>query len=148
MDECQVALLADGDVMINMRNDHATDCHCRGVARSSDDGVTFSLLEYDGYLVEPVCQGSFLQVGNKSYFANPGTAGLGDRSHMTVRLSTDGARNWEKSVLVNGDAPAAYSSLSEVDDNNIGLAWEVGDERGECEGASCVIVFALIPPDL
>ncbi len=94
--ECQVAQLADGSLLINMRG---MTGNVRKIARSRDGGATWSELREDSALVEPrVAQGS-LQLytdrlsGDKDrlLFANPASV---ERKNMTVRLSYDEGRTW------------------------------------------------------
>ena len=94
------AELSDGTVYLNMRNNHfanypnGSSCHCRGVARSTDGGETFSPLTFDPALISPVCQASLSTAGGKGQliFANPANGGDGfaaDRSQGTIKKSTE-----------------------------------------------------------
>jgi len=118
--ECQAAELADGTLLMNMRNYWGSDGKepakgkMRATARSKDGGLTWGELAFDKTLVEPVCQGSLIAVGkNRLLFANPGSA---DRRHrLTVRLSDDGGASWPASRLLE-EGPSAYSCLAELPD--------------------------------
>ena len=63
-DECQVVELADGELLINMRNYWGRDGGrpdrggMRAIARSRDGGATWSPLAFDTTLIEPICQAS------------------------------------------------------------------------------------------
>lgn len=112
MNECQAAELSDGRVMLNMRGSDKRR-NMRGVALSSDGGVTWPELRDDRTLVEPVCQASLLggifDGGPALFFSNPADAQL--RRNMTVRVSRDDGKTWPLSrVLYEG--PSAYSSLA------------------------------------
>ena len=88
--ECQVAELADGTLLLNMRG---MTGNRRKIAHSRDGGATWGEVTEDPALVEPRCQGS-LQVltdtvtgdRNRLLFANPASL---TRDHFTVRLSYD-----------------------------------------------------------
>ncbi|MGD9646059.1 MAG: exo-alpha-sialidase [Pirellulales bacterium] len=149
-DECQVAELADGELLINMRNYLARDGGqpdrggMRTVARSSDGGQTWSGFDVDRALVEPVCQASLIGVpwpdeSNKVvlYFANPATRNK--RERMTVRASYDGGRTWPVSRVVDPGS-AAYSSLAVLPDARVALLYE-RDNYG-------AITFVVLPMEL
>ena len=63
VNECSVAELPKGTLMLNMRN--YTSVRVRQVAMSKDGGVTWSELQRDTTLIEPVCQASLLWYGKK-----------------------------------------------------------------------------------
>ena len=136
-DECQVAELADGTLMLNARNYWGRNGlrpdrgGKRAVAYSKDGGDTWSMLEFDDTLIEPICQASLLSYPVKPrhlLFSNP--ASQTSRHKMTVRLSRDHGRTWPVSKLLHG-GPAAYSSLVVLSDNSIGCLYEAGDEGGK-----------------
>jgi sialidase-1 len=138
-DECQVVELTDGTLLINMRNYWGRDGGqpenggIRAVARSSDGGETWSEMEFDRTLVEPVCQASFLrytwpeeQGRSRLLFSNP--ASSEQRVQMTVRLSYDEGGSWPiQRVLHSG--PSAYSCLTVLPDLTIGCLYERGDQH-------------------
>jgi sialidase-1 len=128
-DESAVVELLDGQMLINMRNGAGTP-RARAVARSGDKGETWSAVEYDPALVEPVCQASILRWGkgrrSRILFSNP--ADPRRRVRMTVRASADEGKTWPVSRVVH-EGPAGYSSLAVLRDGTIGLLFERG-ERG------------------
>jgi sialidase-1 len=126
--ESAAAEARDGGVILNMRSYHGRNR--RAVQRSRDGGVTWSPLEFDETLVEPVCQASLVsgvRPGRKPdgtlLFANPASA---KRERMTVRYSRDDGRSWPSSKVLH-EGPAAYSSLAVLRDGAIGLLYERGD---------------------
>jgi sialidase-1 len=146
-DECQVVETADGRLLINMRNYWERDGGrperggMRAIAWSTDGGDSWSPLEFDRTLIEPVCQASLLrytlasiQGGNRLLFSNP--ASRDKRVRMTVRLSYDEGRSWPVARLLH-EGPSAYSSLTVLADNTIGCLYERGDQ-----GAYEKITFA------
>lgn len=130
--ESQVVELADGRLMINMRNHPRKKENYRAVATSKDGGQTWSNVRYDEMLSEPPAQASILRFStreshdrNRLLFSN--AAGT-RRERMTVRLSYDEGDSWPVSRLIHG-GPAAYSSLVVLPDMTIGLLYERGDEH-------------------
>lgn len=136
-DECQVVELADGELLINMRNDWGRKGGRpeiggkRAIARSRDGGETWTKPVFDDALIEPVCQASLIGVSGERgtgterwlLFSNP--ASTKARRSMTIRASKDGGRTWPVGTLVD-DGPSAYSCLVVLPDHRIGLVYERG----------------------
>ena len=126
-DECQVAELADGTLLCNLRG--LAGNH-RKVARSLDGGASWSPATEDPALVEPRCEGSLrvltslpAQDKNRLLFLNPASL---TRRNMTVRLSYDDGRTWPVAMsLYSG--PSAYSCLSVLNDLTVGCLYERGE---------------------
>jgi sialidase-1 len=138
-DECQVVELAGGTLLLNMRNYWGRDGKRpdrdgrRAIARSNDGGATWSPLEFDATLIEPVCQASLIAVPHPSkpgatvlVFANP--ASKEARRNMTVRVSFDEGKTWPVSRQIDAGS-AAYSCLARLPNGRIGLLYERGDYR-------------------
>jgi sialidase-1 len=134
--ECQVVELADGELLINMRNYWGREGgrpdrgRRRALARSRDGGATWSPLGFDATLIEPVCQASLIAVprpgqpaAERLVFANP--ASTTARRALTVRVSDDGGKSWPVSLTVE-EGPAAYSCLAPLPDGRVGLLYERG----------------------
>ena len=128
--ESQVVELADGGLLLNMRNHPPKPENFRMIARSTDGGRTLSAAVPDRALVEPPAQASLLRFSsasnqdrNRLIFANPASTA---RERMTVRLSYDEGVTWAVSRMLH-DGPAAYSSLVVLPDRSIGLLFERGD---------------------
>jgi sialidase-1 len=126
VNECTVAELPDGKLMLNMRNYDRKE-KSRKVSISSDSGIIWSDIYPDKTLIEPICQGSLCQFGNKKssrlLFLNP--ADEIKRENMTLRSSADNGATWTKSkVLYAG--PSAYSDLTQLPNGNIGCLYEAG----------------------
>ena len=128
LNECTVAEMADGKLLLNMRNYDRTQKN-RKTTVSNDGGISWANVQRDEVLVEPICQAamhrySFNQEGkSRLLFTNP--ANTDKRCNMTLRLSYDDGVNWAKSmVLYHG--PAAYSDVARLPDGDIGCFYEAG----------------------
>ncbi|HPC95409.1 MAG TPA: sialidase family protein [Sedimentisphaerales bacterium] len=131
VNECQVVELADGTLLMNMRN-YDRSVTTRAVATSRDGGMTWSQVRHDPALVEPICQASLVRYDGPQeqdrdclLFSNPAHGESGVRRDMTVRLSRDGGRTWPVERLV-WPGPAAYSSLAVLPDGAIACLFEGG----------------------
>lgn len=135
--ECQVAELADGTLVLNMRSYMGNNR--RLIAFSKDGGITWSKPVEDSTLIEPVCQGSVIGVPgivDGLLFSNPAST---KRENLTVRLSRDGGKTWPKSTVLHA-GPAAYSCLAMLPGGEAACLYE----RGE-KGAYETITFARFP---
>ncbi|HET7217060.1 MAG TPA: sialidase family protein, partial [Vicinamibacterales bacterium] len=128
--ESQVVELADGRLMLNMRNHPPKPENLRLVATSQDLGGTWATPVPAGSLIEPPAQASLIRLTtaaaggrNRLLFSNPASV---RRERMTVRVSYDEGASWPASRIVH-DGPAAYSSLVVLPDRSIGLLFERGD---------------------
>lgn len=120
VNECQVVELKDGSLLLNMRSDHGRNR--RAISRSRDGGVTWSTLEDDAALVEPVCQAGMIRAGGVVLFSNPASK---KRENMTVRASRDEGRTWTRSLVLE-KGPSAYSCLAPVPGNQFACLYERG----------------------
>lgn len=123
VNECQVAELSDGTLVMNMRNGRGSQSHFRAVSRSTDGGLTWSPILNQEPLIEPVCQASLISLGEDQLaFSNPASR---TRDAMSVRLSRDGGMTWPARRLLYA-GPAAYSCLCALADSRIGCLYERG----------------------
>ena len=128
VNECQVAELSNGDLLLNMRSYHKQSC--RAVARSVDHGLTWSELWHDRALIEPVCQASLircdadpLSASARLLFLNPASTA---RMNLVLRMSYDDGASWPVQKVLH-PGPGAYSSLATLPDGRIGCLYECGD---------------------
>jgi sialidase-1 len=128
--ESQVVELADGRLLLNMRNHPAKPENFRMIAITEDGGKTLSPAAPDRTLIEPPAQASLIRFStaqsqdrNRLLFANPASR---SRERLTVRLSYDEGATWPVSRVIH-DGPAAYSSLVVLSDRSIGVLFERGD---------------------
>lgn len=129
--ESQVVELADGTLMLNMRNQRGPNAR-RATAVSNDGGLTWSPISHQADLPEPVCQGSILRYSrgpapskDRLLFSNP--ASETGRVRMTVKVSPDEGKTWPIAKLLH-EGPAAYSCLTVLPDQTIGCLYERGDK--------------------
>lgn len=152
--ECCVAELSDGSVMLNARS--PSKANRRLVTISKDGATKWSEPKFDDTLPEPVCMGSLLSVpGAKPVllFSNPDNLdragakpppapGTGrDRKNVTVRLSTDDGKTWSAKRTVESGF-SAYSDLARASDGTILLFYERAGEKGGTYGRLTVARFS------
>lgn len=137
VNECSVAELAGGKLMLNMRNYDRTQ-KSRKVSVSRDGGLSWSNIWSDPALVEPICQGSLINHTKKKvlYFTNP--ASETNREKMTLRASYDEGKTWPYSKVLH-EGPAAYSDITFLPTGELGCLYEAGI-KNPYEG----IVFEIV----
>jgi sialidase-1 len=130
--ECEAVELADGSLLLNMRNNNRRH-RCRATAISRDQGLTWSAPAYDETLIEPVCQASIRRHGPAGegrqgpiLFSNP--AQTGQRTTMTARISYDECKTWPVHKVLHA-GPAAYSCLAMAPGGSVLCLYERGDKH-------------------
>lgn len=128
LNECQVAELDSGELVMNMRN-YDRKLKTRAVMRSTDAGESFGDVTWDAGLPDPICQAGLLATKDASgaqwlYFSN--CASATKRERMTLRRSGDGGATWEE-VRVLHEGPTAYSCLVAMP-RAVGCLFEAGEE--------------------
>ena len=126
--ESQVVELSNGDLMMNMRSYNKKGC--RALALSQDGGASWSEITHDSQLVESICQASFIKYGQykgKEFYLFSNPAVTSGRTHMTIKVSKDECLTWTSGKLVH-EGPAAYSCMTVLPDESIGLFYEAGDK--------------------
>ena len=133
--EAQVVELADGGLMLNMRDDlnrHEKGDH-NGRAVTYDMGATWQIHSSSNLaLQEPNCMASIIaydtpvagEIQQVLFFSNPNSKT--ERTHMTIKTSFDGGTTWPESNQVELYAPAGYgySCMSMVNENMVGTVYE------------------------
>ena len=129
VNECEVAELPGGTLMLNMRN-YDRNNKMRQVAYSTDGGTTWTNQGFDSTLIEPICQASLhsthLGTQHLLLFSNP--ASQDKRENMTLRLSMDGGSTWDHSLVLH-PGPSAYSDIAVGSDQQIFVLYEGGEEQ-------------------
>ena len=124
-DECTVAELKDGRLMLNMRNEDRS-IPDRKVCYSTDGGLHWSDCAFDSTLIEPVCQGSLLPYCHDPkllLFSNPDH--IKKRKNLSLSVSNDEGKTWRKKILLQ-HGPSAYSDMTELPDGTVVCIYETG----------------------
>jgi len=120
-DESKAVELADGRVMQNLRMGKQDGR--RGVAISTDGGVTFGPVTLQDALPDPSCNAGLARVGRRLWFSNAASATR--RERLALRFSHDSGRSWQtRAVLEEGSA--AYSTVIGLRGGAIGVMYEAG----------------------
>jgi sialidase-1 len=125
--EATAAELPGNKLMMNMRNQRGKP-RCRIVAISSDGGVHWDTTYYDIHLPDPVCEGSILNIGYKNHhnilaFCNNDDTAY--RQNLTLRISFNGGKTWEKKYLVDKKGVStAYSDIVKISKHKVGILYE------------------------
>lgn len=132
--ECQVIEREDGTLLVNTRMQGNFEGY-RGIATSSDGGVTWTDITHEKQIPCPKCQGSLLSYDeHRLLFSNPhpkfgdAVTGRMPRERLTIRLSTDDGLTWPTSRVLN-HGPSAYSSLARLPDRAILCLYEGGEKH-------------------
>ena len=125
--EVQMVELADGRIMLNARTQGSDGTKHRKIAWSDDGGQTWSPLQTDNNLIDPVCQASILRYSwpengeSQILFCNP--ASQTKRENGVLKLSKDEGKTWSQhSTIYPGEF--AYSCLTKLDNRRIGVLFE------------------------
>jgi len=128
--ENAIVQLIDGSIMMNARRMRGTAY--RTVYTTPDLGKTWIEHPTSGkVLADPGCHGSlykhtYYQDGEKKsilFFSNPNSADK--RERMTIRASFDEGMTWpEEYWILLDEGRSAYSSITSVDDQTIGILYE------------------------
>ena len=135
--EAQVVQLADGSLMLNMRDDRnrsdKSETNGRAVAVTTDLGKTWRAHpSSNSALPEPNCMASLISAKikiagadkNILFFSNPDDRN--SRIRMTIKASTDQGLTWPEENQVELFAPEGYgySCLTMVDETHVGIIYE------------------------
>ena len=131
-DESKVVELADGKVLMSIRNRHKGD---RLFATSTDGGETWSEPKYNTTLPAPACNGDIVAYthGGKNLLLHSLPASRTTRENVTIYVSEDNGETWvPKRCIYKGYS--AYSSIQVLDDGTIGIIVEEGKWDGNLPG--------------
>jgi sialidase-1 len=125
--EATAAELLGNKLMMNIRNQKG-EPKCRIIAVSNDGGENWDTTYYDHSLPDPVCEGSILNIGykkNKAILAFCNNANTARRQNLTLRISFDGGKTWEKKYLVDQKGVStAYSDIVKISRHKVGVLYE------------------------
>lgn len=133
--ESTAAELSGGKLMMNSRN-QSGDVKARIVSVSSNGGISWDTTYFDKTLIDPVNEGSLLNVGNrhgKNILAFCNAADIKRRDHLTLRISYDDGKTWRNSYIVDKSADGiepdytAYSDIVKLSRKKIGVLYERGN---------------------
>ena len=129
VNECTVAELDNGNLILNMRN-YDRSKRTRKISISEDGGNSWSDIYPDELLPEPICQASLIKstwtVNSHSvyFFSNP--ASETGREKMTLKISHDQCKTWLESIVLH-EGPSAYSDITIIKKNVLGCLYEAGE---------------------
>lgn len=128
--ESTASELSDDRLMMNSRNQRG-DVHARIVSISSNGGATWDTTYIDRTLIDPINEGSILNVGTKkgkNIIAFCNAADTVNRNNLTLRISFDEGKTWKKKLLIDqSDSKkdyTAYSDLVKISKHKIGILYE------------------------
>ena len=122
MNECEVVELADGSLLLSMRNYRGPKQ--RAFAVSKDGGTTWSSPQHHEQVYCPTCQASIHRYSwqpDMILYSGPGGPG---RENMTIRLSSNEGKTWPVAKVLQKES-SAYSDLTVLPDGRIGCLFEV-----------------------
>lgn len=125
--ECTVTALKDHRVLINMRIQPIQTC--RSLAVSLDGGDSFGEYRFVEAQPGPACQGSMLTVehGGTEFVLVSNPSHPTNRELLIIHESADGGDSWQDGYVVT-EGPAAYSDLTQLDEDHIAVIYETGEE--------------------
>ncbi|MEZ5978815.1 MAG: sialidase family protein [Planctomycetota bacterium] len=132
VNECEVAELEDGALLLNMRN-YDRSQRTRQQAVSRDGGATWTEQRHVPELTEPICQASLRRLRFASA-TSPGVLLLSNpasttaRERLTLRASFDDGATWPWSATLD-PGPAAYSCLAVTSDGDVLCLYEAANYR-------------------
>lgn len=126
--ECTVTELKNGNVLMNMRIQPIQVC--RSLAVSSDGGDTFGEYRFVEAMPGPACQGSMLTVEHSGaeYVLVSNPSHPTSRELLIIHESADGGDTWQDGYVIT-EGPAAYSDLTQLDEDHIAVIYETGDKH-------------------
>jgi sialidase-1 len=135
--ESTAAPLSQDRLLMSVRNQEGT-VRQRILAYSSDGGATWEEEYFEPQLPDPVCQGSLLALGTengKTLLAHSNASDPKDRNHLTVKISTDEGRTWNRPITIDATSDpkktswTAYSDLVLLDPSTLGILYERDNYR-------------------
>ncbi|MBM3334313.1 exo-alpha-sialidase [Candidatus Sumerlaeota bacterium] len=127
MNECEAVELANGALLLSMRNYRGKDRRAFSVSR--DGGQTWSSPVNHDQVYCPTCQSSIVRYSlrprNIILYSGPGGPG---RINLTIRASYDEGRTWPVAKALHA-GPSAYSDLAVLANGDIVCLYEGGEKQ-------------------
>jgi sialidase-1 len=124
--ESTIVELSDNRLMLNMRNHLKKGL--RAISYTSNMGMTWTPLEFDPELIDPVCQASLIayETENETLLLFSNSASSNGRKNQSIKISYDEGQSWpvQKTIF---KGKSAYSCLTQMSDGSIGLLYEKGN---------------------
>lgn len=124
-DESKMVELSDGRLMMSIRN---KDKGYRKFAFTSDRGQTWTKPEVSTTLADPACNGDVLKLSDGTLVHSIPDSHT-SRENVSLYTSKDNGQTWEPLAVVCPTG-SAYSALTIVDDNTIGVLSEEDSSKG------------------
>jgi sialidase-1 len=130
--ESTSAELSNDKIVMNSRNQKG-NIKARIVSYSSNGGQSWDTTYFDTRLFDPVNEASILNIGYKKKKAILAFCNTNDslqRNNLTLRISYDEGKNWNKSFVIDKTVNArskdftAYSDLIKINNKQIGVLYE------------------------
>lgn len=139
--EAQIAELADGTLLLSMRNEARTGQRVWAVFSWKDDLAMGNWGKPWLDVPDPTCMASLIRHPSGALlFSNPNSPK--QRIGMTVRASRDEGRSWSAGRLLDA-RPSSYSCLTVLRDGQVGILYETGEKTG-----IETLIFARFPLSL
>jgi len=134
MNECEAVELADGRLLLSMRNYHGKNQ--RAFATSRDGGRTWSEPKHHAQVYCPTCQSSIHRYAWKPDIILYSGPGGGGRNDLAIRASYDEGKTWPVARRLHRGG-SAYSDLAVLPDGSICCLYEADGYK--------TITFAKFP---
>lgn len=123
--ECAVAELADGSLLLSMRNEARGGKRVWARWEWKDTITKGKWGEHWLAVTDPTCMASLISHPHgELVLSNPNNAKR--RDHLTIRTSNDGGKTWSTGQLLD-PGTAMYSCLTVLNDGRIGVVYENGE---------------------
>ena len=149
--ECAVAELANGTIVVNSRDYLGQASHTthRAMSWSNDGGETLSHVFRAPTLPDPVVEGAMATdaAGKTLVFTHPNSET--QRSHMTVFTSGDGGATWAPRLMLDAATGGGYSSVIALRNGSFAVQHDFGiTHMHRCseppDGRGCGEMFTVV----
>ncbi len=123
--ESQIAELADGSLLLSMRDESRSGTRAWARFTWKDDLAKGTWGEPWSAVADPTCMASLIRhPDGPLLFSNPNSAK--ERVALTIRTSMDDGTTWSSGRVLD-PRPCAYSCMTVLSDGSIGVLYECGD---------------------